>query len=100
MAAKKQPSLKIEFTAGARVTFSSLSNQLQNKLYNKVSQFCTGKAQQLKEEGILKPYKSKQYQNAHILRLNSHFRAYIQSKTEHILILNILDTRLAKRYSE
>lgn len=101
MAVQDRP-VQIEFTAGARVAFSSLSNQLQNKLYSLVGRLCQDSSheKQMENEGVLKSYRPDSEDSTYILRLNNHIRAYIQVKESYVLISNILNKDLAKRYSD
>lgn len=97
MAIQDKPA-QIEFQMGALTAFSNLTQSLQNKLYNLIGRYVTGAEPELRRTGILKDLNDPNLPNAFVLRLNRQLRAVFQLREHQILLLDILDIDLAKKY--
>ena len=97
MAIKDQPT-QIEFQSGALTVFSTLTQRMQNKLYNLIGKYVMGEESDLRRAGLLKDLNDPALPQAFVLHLNRQLRAIFQLRDDHILLLDILDLDLAKKY--
>lgn len=97
MAVQNRPA-QLEFRNGAYIAFSSMSHKLQNKLYNLISRYCLNDEKEFIEQGIVQKLNKPEFPDALIVRLSANLRAIIQPKPDHILVVDILDIRLAQKY--
>lgn len=97
MAVQNRPA-QVEFQGGAFIAFSAMTQPLQNKLYKLISQYSKDNGTELRNKGLLKKLNSAHYSQAWILRLDQHLRAIIQPENQKVIVLDILDMRLATKY--